>query len=938
MAYVEFNQTISGSELKDMDKSFMKDLENLSSHDQNCKLLLSIIRLYKYNKTNFRESLNVKYFRSSDLDGVILIIISGNSDKLLNRLASECQFPRGFPIIYIPNKSIHMYGFYPKFENDDRQDVIENSDEFKDIAYLTFNYKYSGFLGQLIPFKYNDTYYYTTCAKNSTGNKFSKEIHRIIKDKCTQEVIEDLVEKNLHICGETMSKYDQVHGSKVLQDSFIVTMIAVGHCVNFSYVTKDTNVDQDASANAEEDGFFSFGLDNEVLSSDEDVSSELEVVSIYGHTYSESEKSLIKFLNGVEVLEKSLEYSFSVDNIFTINDKSILFLQTLSKDRNYLNLTRFQQIIDDLGSVVEVKSGNFDHASALGDVLEGIIIKILYNNGNKKTLKLKFPYYTIRTMFLRNTFFKLNDESSKVNLNYINSLAEVITNNPCGGSAYKDAIARFKDQWVINDGVGKLYYDLVCNLLCENLQAWCADYINLYTSFIQSDEVNGLLYSEGSSANEIGYPFYAFHIYVIDRVFNELFPSVNTFEKAREVLQQRNMDVPVILSSVKASTPVNIIFVFGAIGTGKSTFGNKLQKLIGDGSVHIDGDILDLEVSENVYALGEERNPYTIWKMIEAMLLNGKLPIITTGGGVFSDYKIFKEFGTMLKNVNLNFNISAYISSNLREIIHYNNSDEFSPVLDNYVRNLYFDDDRLLKCVLYRNWASSKTDPKFKAIKGNNERNFNIVKDLLRDYKVNDLYLFPAINSPDEMDTVVFDSSNVSVSNNNNEIMKYASLATFGQKRVLVSYNYREQDGSYKLKFHHITAFYDPAKNIHYAGEQIFNQTIDGVYYKLYSDRTNPDNGSIELIVLDNELLNEIEPDLNSKAHITVSAKPHAPSSMKDIAIAIKTRVPFENLSYKLNTKPVTTKSRKYNTNPISDGSIDEHIDVKIWNVFYITF
>ena len=119
---------------------------------------------------------------------------------------------------------------------------------------------------------------------------------------------------------------------------------------------------------------------------------------------------------------------------------------------------------------------------------------------------------------------------------------------------------------------------------------------------------------------------------------------------------------------------------------------------------------------------------------------------------------------------------------------------------------------------------------------------------------------------------------------------------------------------------------------------QIFNQTIDGVYYKLYSDRTNPDNGSIELIVLDNELLNEIEPDLNSKAHITVSAKPHAPSSMKDIAIAIKTQLPFENLSYKLNTKPVTTKSRKYNTNPISDGSIAEHIDVKIWNVFYITF
>ena len=85
------------------------------------------------------------------------------------------------------------------------------------------------------------------------------------------------------------------------------------------------------------------------------------------------------------------------------------------------------------------------------------------------------------------------------------------------------------------------------------------------------NEVNELLYSEGKSENNIGYPFYAFHIYVIDRVFNELFPNINTFEKAKEVLQQRNIDVPVILSSVKTNTPINIIFVFGSIGTGKST-------------------------------------------------------------------------------------------------------------------------------------------------------------------------------------------------------------------------------------------------------------------------------------------------------------------------------------------------------------------------------
>jgi len=920
MTYIEFDQKITDLELSDINNSFLNDLGKLKDSDENCKLLLSILNSYliKHAKVKFGDSLGIKYFKSSGLDGVILVVISGNSDRLLIKLAIDYQFPRGFPIIYVPNKSIHMYGFYPKFDNDDRQDVIENSEEFRNMAHLTFNYKYSGFLGQLVPFKYNEQYYYTTCSKNSTGNKFSKELHRIIKDKCNPEVIQSLVDKNLHICGETMSKYDQVHGSKVLEDSFIVTMIAVGHCVNFSYIT-DVDVDISASASATASA------------------SELSAVSISGHTYLPSDKSLIKFLNGSDVLNISLRYGFSVDNIFTINDseKSILFLQRLSKDRNYLNLTRFQEIISELGSVVQIQSGNFNHATALGDVLEGIIIKIVYNDGNKRTLKLKFPYYTLRTMFLRNTFFNLSNDMSDINLNYINSLAEVITNNPCGGSAYKDAIARFKDQWVINDGVGKLYYDLVCNLLCENLQAWCADYINLYTRFIQSDEVNGLLYSEGSSANEIGYPFYAFHIYVIDRVFNELFPSVNTFEKAREVLQQRNIDIPDILSSVRASAPVNIIFVFGAIGTGKTTFGTKLQTLIGDTAIHIDGDILDLEVSDNVYALGEERNPYTIWKMIEAMILNGKLPIITTGGGVFSSYNIVKEFGTMLKNVNLEFNISAYISSDFREITHFDNKSDFNSILDAHVKSVYFDKDRLLDCIVYRKWVSFEKDPKFEQIKKNNEANFEIVKKLLSSYNVNNLYLFPSINNPSEM--VEVDMSKVSVNTNNIEMKTFADLACFGQKRILVSY--REQNSTNKLKFHHITAIFANEKNIHYAGEQIFNENTNAVYYKLVPEKIGADKPTppIELIVVNNEELNGIEPDLNTRAHITVSARPHAPSDMMKVAIAIKKGDPSVSLTYKTTTKPPEPKTCIYNISPLSTGSVSIPIDVTLWNVFYIT-
>jgi len=919
MTYIEFDQKITDLELADINESFLKDLGKLKDSDENCKLLLSILDSYLFKhakKVKFNESLGIKYFKSSGLDGVILVVISGNSDKLLIKLAIDYQFPRGFPIIYVPNKSIHMYGFYPKFDNDDRQDVIENSEEFRNMSHLTFNYKYSGFLGQLVPFKYNEQYYYTTCSKNSTGNKFSKELHRIIKDKCNLEVIQSLVDNNLHICGETMSKYDQVHGSKVLEDSFIVTMIAVGHCVNFSYIT-DVDVDTSASASATASA------------------SELSAVSISGHTYLPSDKSLIKFLNGADVLKTSLQYGFSVDNIFTINDseKSILFLQTLSKDRNYLNLTRFQEIISELGSVVQIQSGNFNHATALGDVLEGIIIKIVYNDDNKRTLKLKFPYYTLRTMFLRNTFFNLSNDMSDINLNYINSLGRIISTNPCDGSEYKNAITKFVGQWVINDGVGKLYYNLVCNLLCENLQSWCTDYINKYTAFIESYTSNAPLYSEGKDASDIGYPFYAFHIYAIDRLFTELFPDINTFEKAKGVLNQHDIDIPDILSSVRASAPVNIIFVFGAIGTGKTTFGTKLQTLIGDTAIHIDGDILDLEVSDNVYALGEERNPYTIWKMIEAMILNGKLPIITTGGGVFSSYNIFKEFGTMLKNVNLEFNISAYISSDFREITHFDNKSDFNSILDSHVSSVYFDKDRLLNCIVYRRWVTAEKDPKFEQIRKNNEGNFDIVKKLLSSYNVNNLYLFPAINNPSEM--VEFDMSKVSVNTNNIEMRMFADLACFGQKRILVSY--REQNSTNKLKFHHITARFDNEKNIHYAGEQIFNENTNAVYYKLVPEKIGADKPTapIELIVVNNEELNGIEPDLNTRSHITVSARPHVPSDMMKVAIAIKRGDPSVSLTYK--PKPTESKTCIYNISPLSTGSISIPIDVTLWNVFYIT-
>jgi hypothetical protein len=166
----------------------------------------------------------------------------------------------------------------------------------------------------------------------------------------------------------------------------------------------------------------------------------------------------------------------------------------------------------------------------------------------------------------------------------------------------------------------------------------------------------------------------------------------------------------------------------------------------------------------------------------------------------------------------------------------------------------------------------------------------------------------------------------------------FANLACFGQKRILVSY--REQNSTNKLKFHHITALFDNEKNIHYAGEQIFNENTNAVYYKLVPEKIGadkPTTAPIELIVVNNEELNRIEPDLNTRAHITVSARPHAPSDMMKVAMAIKRGDSSVSLTYKITTKPPEPKTCIYNISPLSTGSVSIPIDVTLWNVFYIT-
>ncbi len=76
----------------------------------------------------------------------------------------------------------------------------------------------------------------------------------------------------------------------------------------------------------------------------------------------------------------------------------------------------------------------------------------------------------------------------------------------------------------------------------------------------------------------------------------------------------------------------SILLIEGPIKFGKSSHGEQISRSL-PGSVHIDGDHLGL-TAELVFLLGQERNDYTVW-CIFWTILNRKIPIVSTGGGVF---------------------------------------------------------------------------------------------------------------------------------------------------------------------------------------------------------------------------------------------------------------------------------------------------------------
>lgn len=87
---------------------FLRELEHNNCKDTIAPQLAKIIKQYILcNKRN--RSGNIGFWSLNLSEEASVVMLHFTSDKVLIKLANECGFPRGFPIIWFLSKYIYIY-------------------------------------------------------------------------------------------------------------------------------------------------------------------------------------------------------------------------------------------------------------------------------------------------------------------------------------------------------------------------------------------------------------------------------------------------------------------------------------------------------------------------------------------------------------------------------------------------------------------------------------------------------------------------------------------------------------------------------------------------------------------------------------------------------------------------------------------------------------
>lgn len=238
--------------------------------------------------------------------------------------------------------------------------------------------------------------------------------------------------------------------------------------------------------------------------------------------------------------------------------KDILeFIKELRNHRDVMTVDLLQKILKKNGLQYDLSK----HCTIVkSPVLEGFIITLRNEKGEKLVLKYKFPFYTAVTMFLREY------TRSKNNTKPTAKPFVVETN-----------ISDFLKRWVFDKSVAM-----------QSLWSWI-----LHEMVRVADSQT----FEGPVA-----PWIQVSELVYARVFAALAANGNDVTKVCELLK-----CPMLEQQKGSLFEVTIALVFGPIGFGKSTFASYMATL--SNSVHIDGDGNEAWLPKDlVLALKGERN------------------------------------------------------------------------------------------------------------------------------------------------------------------------------------------------------------------------------------------------------------------------------------------------------------------------------------------
>ena len=618
-----------------------------------------------------KDALKYSAAHNRQLD-TYMFTFNGWSDSMMIKYAKTYQFPRGCPVLWKPGHFIDIRGFYPKFENDKLTETGFDSRVLEGASSIEFFLKWSGFLIQLFSFEIEGCYYWSVLSKSKADlkNPFVQLGRKLIEPKITYDLAKELADNHLYLGAEGLSSEDDMHGYIARMNAAIVTCIGQGTYAN--------------------------------LKSNKNIFFENRIVQYRKHN---------------EITEFCRKFRLSCDNAISIRgDYHMLaaFTNLLFARRDFMKIRDFRRTFEmferQYPAGCLVSSGTASHEAVAGDILEGMVFSITGIDGDQTTEKVKLPYYTWRTMFLRSWLGagglkKQGRESNRIaDVNFITmeSLSKMVA---------------YTERWCTSPE-GKAHFMKMMKAAAFTLQ--CSGQI----------AVNGKMCTMITEN---------LHVYLADEIE----------QLSNEALEERAKSFDKMLTTCMPldGFPVVCCFVLGPIGAGKTTFSERLERETGDMALHIDGDNVAGNYTE---FLGSERSDASKAALYRC-ILQGKHPIFSTGGGVFDEFDVRRKLeGIFQREVKVVLCIMKDVKTSKSESAHpYEINEVTYDEMEQQFSELYGTDLEYMKRVVEgrvgRNeW--SKTN-EFAKINEKSQKNVKFAAQLAK--QANHIFTIPYDTSPE---------------------------------------------------------------------------------------------------------------------------------------------------------------------------------------------